>query len=542
MPLTIGQRLKQAREKRYLTLEKAADETRIRVVFLRALEADDYSALPSAAQGRGFLRNYAGYLDINIDDAVAELQKNAPPPEEVSGPLPQVNLVETDVPPLTVPGEEKPPPSPFWSTWFKRQEKTEDAPGPESVEPQAEETPAMAPAEAAPRDLTGAHPEEPVPTTDAESPQDTQDTDEAKQGLLARLASFFRITFAGRGSQVTPESEEADGPAVEPAPKPTAAAESPQMIYAEIGRKLRERRELISLNIDEVERHTHLRGALIRSLEEGALDKLPSSVQTRGMLASYAAFLDLDADAILLRFADAVQAKHREKYFETPRNKIQTEVATSMPFLRSFIAGDLIFGLVMIAVILALSVWGIGRVLNSQGQPTVEATAPSIVDVLGGTPVPTPSVDTTFVPVNQAPTAGFGGSTLAAPTLGENVNVVIEIFAVERTFLRISVDGVVAYEGRIAPRETQLYQAENQIEILTGNAAALRITYNGRDLGLMGNVGEVVSRVYTVAGIVTPTSTVPPTATATSRVSATPTPTQTNTPTATATAKNTSTP
>src|SRR5690349_1350360 len=99
--LTIGQRLKKEREGRYLSIEKASDETRIRAVFLRALEADDYSVLPSAAQGRGFLRNYAAYLDINIDEIIAEMQRNAPPPQEVSGPLPQVNLLETDLPSLT---------------------------------------------------------------------------------------------------------------------------------------------------------------------------------------------------------------------------------------------------------------------------------------------------------------------------------------------------------------------------------------------------------------------------------------------------------
>ncbi|MDP2777026.1 MAG: helix-turn-helix domain-containing protein, partial [Anaerolineales bacterium] len=49
MPESIGQRLKQMREARYLTLEKASDDTRIRVIFLQALEADDYSVIPSAA-------------------------------------------------------------------------------------------------------------------------------------------------------------------------------------------------------------------------------------------------------------------------------------------------------------------------------------------------------------------------------------------------------------------------------------------------------------------------------------------------------------
>ena len=164
---------------------------------------------------------------------------------------------------------------------------------------------------------------------------------------------------------------------------------------------MRERRELISLTFDEVERHTKLRAAFVKALEEGAFDKLPSPVQTRGMLANYATFLDLDTDAILLRFADGLQARRYEKYAETPREKIQTEVITSMPFLRSFIAGDLIFGVVMIAILFALAIWGVGRVVNSQNEQNAEATAPSIVDVLGNTPLPTASLEMTFVPVDE---------------------------------------------------------------------------------------------------------------------------------------------
>ncbi|MDO9300523.1 MAG: helix-turn-helix transcriptional regulator, partial [Anaerolineales bacterium] len=105
---SIGQRLKKERIARFLTLEKASEATRIRIVFLQALESDDYSAMPSAAQGRGFLRNYAEYLELNIDEMIAEIQRNMPQVEEVSGPLPQVNLVETEIPPLTTDQDEKP--------------------------------------------------------------------------------------------------------------------------------------------------------------------------------------------------------------------------------------------------------------------------------------------------------------------------------------------------------------------------------------------------------------------------------------------------
>ena len=77
--------------------------------------------------------------------------------------------------------------------------------------------------------------------------------------------------------------------------------------------ELRHNREALSLHLDEVERNTHVKAHYLEALEQGAMDKLPSTVQTRGMLSNYASFLDMDVDAVLLRFADALQARHREK-------------------------------------------------------------------------------------------------------------------------------------------------------------------------------------------------------------------------------------
>jgi len=74
MPDTIGQRLKQAREDKRLSLEKAAEATRIRLIYLQALENDDYSVMISAAQGRGFLHNYAEFLGMDLDAVVEEVK------------------------------------------------------------------------------------------------------------------------------------------------------------------------------------------------------------------------------------------------------------------------------------------------------------------------------------------------------------------------------------------------------------------------------------------------------------------------------------
>lgn len=530
MQETIGQRLRREREARYISLEKAAEETRIRRVFLQALEADDFSVMPSAAQGRGFLRNYAEYLNLNIDELIAEIQRNPVQPAEVSGPLPQVNLAETELPPLTESQDEEPAPR-FWTLrpgsalarFLKRKPKADSTPEavqepPAQVESILEEPPLEAKVEEAGIPLDGE--------------ELAEVEEEAKQGWWGRVVSLFKIKVKRQDSDSEAVIQEAEGL---PATPPAVPEKPADAIMAEIGVMLRERRELISLTVEEVERHTHLRAVFVKALEEGAFDKLPSTVQTRGMLSNYASFLDLDVDAVLLRYADALQARRREKYSETPREQIQTKVNPSMPVLRTFIAGDLLFGIMMIAVLVGLAIWGVGRIVSGQGAET-EPTAPPIVDVLGGD-LPTPSPALTFVAVDDPSvvTAQPGGEDLLTPGVVvapiSTANISVSVFALERVFVRVSVDGKIAFEGRMSPRETKLFEADDQVVILTGDGSALRITYNGTDLGLMGGQGEVINRVYLVTGVVTPTATVPPTPTNTPAT----TPTFTPSPTATAT-------
>jgi cytoskeletal protein RodZ len=484
MPQTIGQMLKKERESLFITLEKASDETRIRKIFLQALESDDYSVMPSAAQGRGFLRIYSEYLNLNIDELIAEIQKNPPVIEEVAGPLPQVNLQETEIPPLV---EEDEKPLPFWTRWL-------------GAKPQADSTPE-----------TESMLEDKSQITEAEQ---VEVSDEAKPNLVERIKSMFRFNLKKEESESNQEVEiEPEKEIVLEEKIPTQPAD---MIFAEIGQQLRTQRELISLTIEEVERHTKLRAPFVKALEEGSFEKLPSPVQTRGMLQNYATFLDLDADKILLRFADALQARRREKYAETPREKIQTQVNASIPWLRTFIAGDLVFGLAMIALLVTLAIWGVGRVVRLQNEQEVEPTLIPFVDVFDQS-LPTPTIELTFVPVNDpsvaTSSAGNAAVTLLAPSPEVNANVVVSLFALKRVFVQISVDGKIVFEGRMSPRETQVFQAENQVVVLTGDGSALRVTYNGQDLGLMGGAGEVVNRAYLVTGVATPTATVPPTAT-----------------------------
>ena len=66
----LGVWLRRTRESRQLTLEDAEKALRIRKRYLQALEVSDYAALPGEIQARGFLRNYARFLGLPVEDVL----------------------------------------------------------------------------------------------------------------------------------------------------------------------------------------------------------------------------------------------------------------------------------------------------------------------------------------------------------------------------------------------------------------------------------------------------------------------------------------
>lgn len=86
MALPIGQTLRAARLERGLELSDVERATRIRVRFLRAMEEEDWDALPGPAYARGFLDSYARLLGLDAEALVAEFKRDhetALPLEEI---------------------------------------------------------------------------------------------------------------------------------------------------------------------------------------------------------------------------------------------------------------------------------------------------------------------------------------------------------------------------------------------------------------------------------------------------------------------------
>ena len=69
-PSGIGERLRNAREARGLTLGAVEGLTRIRAVYLQALEDEQFDRLPGSAYTRGYLRTYALVLGLPASELV----------------------------------------------------------------------------------------------------------------------------------------------------------------------------------------------------------------------------------------------------------------------------------------------------------------------------------------------------------------------------------------------------------------------------------------------------------------------------------------
>ena len=72
---TLGESLRAARKAKKLTLEKVNLETKISVEALKSLEQDDFESFESDIYLKGFLRNYARFLGMDVEQALRGLRK-----------------------------------------------------------------------------------------------------------------------------------------------------------------------------------------------------------------------------------------------------------------------------------------------------------------------------------------------------------------------------------------------------------------------------------------------------------------------------------
>jgi cytoskeleton protein RodZ len=354
-----------------------------------------------------------------------------------------------------------------------------------------------------------------VKTQDSNASQQTNDGNDTTSDTSGSIKPKPQIDLHDQNETNISQSTPQKAPEIE---QPVVIQETKAgLIFEEIGQKIRDQRENLGLSLSDVERHTHIRSHYLQRIEEGRIDLLPSSVQGRGMVSSYARFLEMETESILLRFAEGLQAERMQKLAEQqkPQEEKPKKITKRMPPWRMLLTPDVLVGGGVVVLFLALSIWGISRI-SSVKKENSQPTAPSISQILLNSSDEMGTTTATFqsefvspdMEFNGTPVAQSGGSEILAtatfPVI-DNAPLQIYIIAHQRAWMRIISDGKEVYRGRVVPGNAYPFSGNEQVELLTGNAAALQVYFNQTDLGILGVVGQAMGLNFTKNGMQTPT-------------------------------------
>jgi cytoskeleton protein RodZ len=70
----VGNKLREARRRRRLSLQEVEEATKIRPRYLRAIESEEWDQLPGDTYGRAFIRTYGAFLGLD-GERLAEEQR-----------------------------------------------------------------------------------------------------------------------------------------------------------------------------------------------------------------------------------------------------------------------------------------------------------------------------------------------------------------------------------------------------------------------------------------------------------------------------------
>jgi len=75
--------------------------------------------------------------------------------------------------------------------------------------------------------------------------------------------------------------------------------------------------------------------------------------------------------------------------------------------------------------------------------------------------------------------------------------------AIEHVWVRVTADGLIAFEGMMAPGQINAWSGEETATVETGNGAGLLVTANGLPQRAMCERGQVCTRTWGPDGEVT---------------------------------------
>lgn len=300
-----------------------------------------------------------------------------------------------------------------------------------------------------------------------------------------------------------------------------------------IGDFFRQVRETKGLTVDEVASKTRIRADFVRAIEEGNYARLPDQVFARGFVRSYARSLGLDEEDALQRFVQSAGSYYDRQNERERLKQKQEEEDRRRRASRKAVGIAIAVAVASLVVLLTRQQSGqlIKRTASEfSGSPSsarpfsanrdTKASSPGAAEearpvgkgatasppevseppqmtapVSSGSSVPTPAMASESVP-------GELGSRSEGPLAGLSVEgpgatepLVLDLEAVELSWVVVQIDGGSPVEALLRPGERARWKAQDQFALTLGNAGGVKALLNGKPQKPFGQTGRVVRDV-----------------------------------------------
>ena len=245
-----------------------------------------------------------------------------------------------------------------------------------------------------------------------------------------------------------------------------------------IGEKLRQKRTELGLTLQEIEEQTKIRIFYLEAIESEDYKSLPGKVYILGFLRSYCKLLKIDPNEIIGEFNEAWDNAELDKDVVTTYVKEASLGEKRIPKINFNYNKLMRFSVLILAVVVLLVV----NQLWDRTTPTLPNQDPPVANYPNGN--------------NGEEANGEIGGEGQEPVIYTGVNIEI-IPARADCWLEVTIGNQVVFADVLRYGEDSLkFQDENEIRIRFGSAGAVDIMHNGELLEPIGNIGEVVTKIF----------------------------------------------
>ncbi len=268
-----------------------------------------------------------------------------------------------------------------------------------------------------------------------------------------------------------------------------------------IGERLRQERLRRGLDLFRIAEQTKINPALLEAIESDDLDKLPGSFFTRSFVRQYAKALGLDENEFepeLHRVTEVEQEPPALRPFQRNEFDFTTVASAVRPSVPRSIGSLIAFVLIVAACSAAYVLWQRAHEAPRAAQtapataageqaPAASSVTPAGYRAPGAAPAPEQSpAAPTSTPVTEPVPA-----TLSAVAAGQSAAVRVEVRANAEVWIRVVADGQHLFSGTLEPNQSRIFEASATVLLVSGNAGAMEVLWNGKSVPPLGSQGQV---------------------------------------------------